>query len=147
MMVRTLLSGLVFAVALTSWNGCSQGPVTVRRMTLNHTISAEAVTFIVPGKTDLSAVVERLGPPNEMRPSKDGLVTRYYFADGKYFKANYAWGLRFLMPFFTPDLDLGGGGIGRDVLQVTYDEHWFVRDHTFSLHSQSSEFVVWPFKD
>jgi hypothetical protein len=116
-------------------------------VTLNQTISAADVAFIVPGRTDLSAVVERLGTPNEMLASKEGVVTRYYFADGKYFKANYAWGLRFLMPFFTPDVDLGGGGIGRDVLQVTYDDHWFVRDHAFSFHANSSEFVVWPFKD
>lgn len=146
-MLRTVLSWVMLVLAVTSWDGCSQGPVTVRRVTLNQTISADDVAFIVPGRTDLSAVVERLGTPNEMLASKEGVVTRYYFADGKYFKANYAWGLRFLMPFFTPDVDLGGGGIGRDVLQVTYDDHWFVRDHAFSFHANSSEFVVWPFKD
>ena len=146
-MLRHLLICLVLALAVTSLNGCSQGPVTVRRVTLNQTISTEDVIFIVPGKTNLSTVVGRLGAPNEILPSKDGIVTRYYFADGKYFKANYAWALRFLIPLFTPDLDLGGGGIGRDVLQVTYDDHWLVRNHTFAFHTHSSEFVVWPFKD
>lgn len=146
-MVRHLLHCVILVLVVTSLDGCSQGPVTVRRLTLNHTISTNDVTFIVPGKTELSAVVERLGAPNEILSSKDGFVTRYYFADGKYFKANYAWGLRFLMPFFTPDLDLGGGGIGRDVFQVTYDDRWFVRDLAFAFHSNSSEFVVWPFKN
>ena len=146
-MVRHLLYCVILVLVVTSVNGCSQGPVTVRRLTLNHTISTNDVSFIVPGKTELSAVVERLGAPNEILSSKDGFVTRYYFADGKYFKANYAWGLRFLMPFFTPDLDLGGGGIGRDVFQVTYDDRWFVRDLAFAFHSNSSEFVVWPFKN
>jgi hypothetical protein len=146
-MLRSVVICLVLALAMTLLNGCAQGPVTVRRLTLNQTISAERVIFIVPGKTDLSAVVEQLGAPNEISPAKDGVVTRYYFADGKYFKANYAWGLRFFIPFFTPDLDLGGGGIGRDVFQVTYDDHWLVRDHAFAFHSQSSEFVVWPFKN
>lgn len=146
-MLRTALIYLTLSLAVTSWTGCSQGPVTVRRVTFNQTISADDVTFIVAGKTDLSAVVAKLGTPNEILPSKDGFVTRYYFADGRYFKANYTWGLRFLIPFFTPDLDLGGGGIGRDLLQVTYDDHWYVRDHAFSFHSNSSEFIVWPFKD
>lgn len=146
-MVRHLLHCVILVLVVTALNGCSQGPVTVRRLTLNHTIFTSDVTFIVPGKTELSAVVEKLGAPNEILPSKDGFVTRYYFADGKYFKANYAWGLRFLMPFFTPDLDLGGGGIGRDVFQITYDDRWFVRDLAFAFHSNSSEFVVWPFKN
>jgi hypothetical protein len=147
MMLRNLSISVALALAVMSLNACSQGPLTVRRVTLNQAISADDVAFIRPGKTDLSSVIEKLGAPNEVLPLKDGLLTRYYFADGKYFKANYAWGLRFLIPFFTPDIDLGGGGIGRDVLQVTYDDRWFVRDHAFSFHSNSSEFVVWPFKD
>jgi hypothetical protein len=146
MMLRNLFIFVILVLAVTSLKGCSQGPVTVRRVVFNQTISHNDVTFIEPGKTDLLAVVERLGTPNEILTSKDGIVTRYYFADGKYFKANYGWGLRFLIPFFTPDLDLGGGGIGRDVFQVTYDDHWLVRDKAFAFHSHSSEFVAWPFR-
>lgn len=146
-MLRNLLIYLVLTLAVTAFDGCSQGPVTVRRLTLNQTISADHVIFIVPGKTNIAEVVEKLGAPNEILPSKTGIITRYYFADGKYFKANYAWGIRFFIPFFTPDFDLGGGGIGRDVFQVRYDDHWLVRDHAFAFHSESSEFVVWPFKD
>lgn len=147
MLLRNFCICLTLALALTSLNGCSDGPVTVRRVTLNQTISTKDVIFIVPGKTDLSAVVERLGAPNAILSSKDQIITRYYFTDGRYFKANYGWGLRFLIPFFTPDLDLGGGGIGTDVFQVTYDGNWTVRDHAFAFHSRSSEFFVWPFRD
>lgn len=147
MMLGNRLIYLLLALVLASLAGCSDGPVTVRRLTLNQTISAKDVDFIVPGNTDLSAVVERLGAPNEVLSSKHGIVTRYYFTDGKYFKANYGWGLRFIIPVFTPDLDLGGGGIGRDVLQITYDNSWHVRDHAFAFHSTSSEFLVWPFGD
>jgi hypothetical protein len=132
---------------VTSLDGCSDAPVTWRRLTLNQTISTGDVAFLVPGKTGLSEVVEKLGAPNQILPSRDRLVTRYYFTDGKYFKANYGWGLRFVIPFFTPDLDMGGGGIGTDVLQVTYDKDWIVRDHAFAFHSSSSEFLAWPFRD
>ncbi|MBH0194807.1 MAG: hypothetical protein HP494_04210, partial [Nitrospira sp.] len=141
------LMSLLLALVLTSLAGCSDGPVTVRRLTLNQTITAAAVTFIVPGKTDMPTVVERLGAPNQIFPSKNGIVTRYYFTDGKFFKANYGWGLRFVIPFFTPDLDMGGGGLGTDVFQVTYDDRWLVREHAFAFHSRSSEFVAWPFGD
>ena len=147
MLLRKLCICLTLALALTSLNGCSDGPVTVRRVTLNQIISTEDVIFIVPGKTDLSAVVERLGAPNDILSSKDQIITRYYFTDGRYFKANYGWGLRFLIPFFTPDLDMGGGGIGTDVFQVTYDKDRIVRDHAFAFHSRSSEFLIWPFRD
>ena len=147
MMLRNLCMCLILALAVASLNGCSQGPVTWRRVTLNQTISTDDVIFIVPGKTDISAVVERLGAPNEILASHDEIVTRSYFTDGKYFKANYGWGFRFVIPFFAPDLDLGGGGIGRDVFQVTYDNHWLVRDHAFAFHSRSSEFLAWPFRD
>ncbi len=147
MLLHKLLIYLILALTLTSMNGCSEGPVTWRRLTLNQTISSDDVTFIVPGKTDFSMVIERLGAPNEISASQDGMVTRYYFTDGKYFKANYGWGFRFIIPFFSPDMDLGGGGIGRDVFQVTYDNRWLVRDHAFALHSNSSKFLAWPFKD
>ena len=147
MMLRNLCICLILALAFASLNGCSQGPVTWRRVTLNQTISTNDVIFIVPGKTDISAVVERLGAPNDILSSKNEIVTRYYFTDGKYFKANYGWGFRFIIPFFAPDLDLGGGGMGRDVFQVTYDNHWLVRGHAFAFHSRSSEFLAWPFRD
>lgn len=146
-MLRNVSIYLILALTFVSLDGCSQGPLIWRRVTLNQPISSGDVVFIVPGKTDITAVAERLGAPNEILTSQGGIVTRYYFADGKYFKANYGWGFRFLIPFFSPDLDLGGGGIGRDVFQVTYDQHWCVRDHAFAFHSRSSEFMVWPFKD
>lgn len=147
MLLRNLFLCLILALTLMSLNGCSQGPLTWKRVTLNRPISTEDVIGIVPGTTDFSEVVERLGAPNDILSSQDGIVTRYYFTDGKYFKANYGWGLRFLIPLFSPDLDLGGGGIGRDVFQVTYDSHWIVREHAFAVHSHSSEFLAWPFKD
>jgi hypothetical protein len=146
-MLRVRFICLILALTLMSLSGCSQGPVTLSRVTLNRIISTKDVIFIVPGKTDISEVVEKLGTPNDILSSKAEIITRYYFTDGKYFKANYAWGLHFIIPFFTPDLELGGGGLGTDVFQVTYDEHWIVRDRAFALHSNSSDFLVWPFRD
>ena len=141
------LTCFVLALQFMLLPGCLRGPVAWQRVTLNQPIATEDVRFIINGRTSISDVVEKLGTPNEMLPVKDGIVTRYHFTDGKYFRADYGWGLRFLIPFFAPDLVLGGGGIGSNIFQITYDKNWIVQHHAFAFHSQSSEFLVWPFRD
>jgi hypothetical protein len=116
-------------------------------VTLNQPLSPQDVSFVVNGKTSLSEVVEKLGAPNQMLSSSGGIVARYQFTDGKYFRVDFGWGLRFLIPFYSPELVLGGGGMSIDVLQLTYNDQWVVQDHGFAFHSRSSEFRVWPFKD
>lgn len=128
-------------------SGCLQGPVGWQRVTLNQTISPKEMNDIVNGETTLSTVIEKIGAPNEMFPSGQGMVTRYYFTNSKYFRADFGWGLRFILPFFAPSLILGGGGIGTDVFQVTYSNEWIVQDHAFAFHAHSSEFLFWPFRD
>ena len=118
-----------------------------QRVTVNQPLSTEDVSFIVDGETNLSQIVERFGAPNQMLSSNTGVVARYQFTDGKYFRVDFGWGLRFLIPFYAPDLVLGGGGLGLDVFQVTYNDHWVVQDHGFAFHAQSSQFRLWPFKD
>ena len=128
-------------------SGCLRGPVAWQRVTLNQPLSEEDVSFVVNGKTSLSEVVEQLGAPNQMLSSNGGVVARYQFTDGKYFRVDFGWGLRFLSPFYSPDLVLGGGGSGADLFQITYNDHWIVQDHGFAFHSQLSEFRLWPFQD
>jgi len=99
-------------------SGCLRGPIVWERITFNEPLSVEDVNFIEDGETSLPEVVERLGAPNEMVRSGEGVVARYHFLDGKNFKANYGWGLRFLIPFYAPDIIQEGGGAGTDVFQV-----------------------------
>ena len=127
--------------------GCFRGPVVWQRVTLNQPLTAQDVSFVVNGETSLSEVVEKLGAPNQMLSSNGGLIARYQFTDGRYFRVDFGWGLRFLIPFYAPELVLGGGGLGTDAFQVTYNDDWVVQDHGFAFHSQSSEFRLWPFKD
>jgi len=118
-----------------------------QRVALNQPFSVQDVSFIVDGDTRLQEVVERLGAPNQMFSSNAGVVARYHFTDGKYFRVDYGWGFRFLIPFYSPDLVLGGGGLGVDVFQVTFNDRWVVQEHGFALHAQSSAFRLWPFKE
>ncbi|HKO31629.1 MAG TPA: hypothetical protein VJU54_10850 [Nitrospiraceae bacterium] len=118
-----------------------------QRVALNQPFSVQDVSFIVDGDTKLQEVVERLGAPNQMFSSNAGVVARYHFTDGKYFRVDYGWGFRFLIPFYSPDLVLGGGGLGVDVFQVTFNDRWVVQEHGFAFHAQSSAFRLWPFKE
>jgi len=134
-------------LCLTTLSGCIRGPLVWQRVTLNQPLTAQDVSFVVNGETSLSEVVEKLGAPNQMLSSNGGVVARYQFTDGRYFRVDFGWGLRFLIPFYSPELVLGGGGLGTDAFQVTYNDDWVVQDHGFAFHSQSSEFRLWPFKD
>lgn len=147
MMKRRLQTYFWTILCLTTLSGCIRGPVVWQRVTLNQPLTAQDVSFVVNGETSLSEVVEKLGAPNQMLSSNGGVVARYQFTDGRYFRVDFGWGLRFLIPFYSPELVLGGGGMGTDAFQVTYNDDWVVQDHGFAFHSQSSEFRLWPFKD
>lgn len=146
--MRRRLQTCLWAILWVIWlAGCLRGPVVWQRVTINQPLSGQDVIFIVNGQTRLAEIVERLGAPNQMLSSSAGVVARYHFTDGRYFRVDFGWGLRFLIPFYSPDLVLGGGGLGVDAFQVTYNDDWVVQDHGFAFHSQSSEFRLWPFKD
>ena len=138
---------LLAILCLTLLCGCLRGPIALQRVTLNLPLSKQDVSFVVNGETRLSEVVEKLGAPNQMLSSNGGVVALYQFTDGKYFRVDFGWGLRFFVPFYAPDLVLGVGGLSVDAFQITYNDHWVVQDHGFAFHSQSSEFRLWPFKD
>lgn len=144
-MPLSFLSGLVLCLLLLGQGACVRGPLTWQRLTINQSISHEDVAFIINGQTRFTDVVNRLGAPDELQPVGDSVVASYRFSDGKYFKGDYGWGLRFVVPFVSPDLVLGGGGSGTDILQVTCDPQWIVLDYAFAWHANSSEFRLWPF--
>lgn len=140
-----LLSGFLLCLLLLGLSACMRGPLSWQRLTINAPLSHDDVAFIVDGQTRFTDVVDQLGAPDELQPVGGALVARYHFSDGKYFKGDYGWGLRFVLPFFSPDLILGGGGFGTDILQVTCDPQWIVQEHAFAWHANSSEFRFWPF--
>jgi len=123
--------------------GC---PIIVwQRVTINKPITPETVAFIIPGKTTWAEILEKLGAPDEISESQLGPVARYRFLDEKYFRVNFGWGLRFILPAISPNMSLGGGGIGTDEFQVVLDSNWVVRWHAFSNEARASRFNFWPF--
>ena len=127
--------------------GCYRGPLSWQRVTLNQPITSDQIGFIQDGQTTLTEVVDNLGAPDEIVKLQERLVARYHFTDGKYFRADYGWGLRAVIPIFAPDLILGGGGFGTDVFEVSCDSHLVVQQHAFAFHVNSSKYRAWPFSD
>lgn len=139
------LTGCFFlSVSLLSLSACLGGPIGWQRISLNHPISPEQVAFIRDGETPLTEVVEHLGSPDDIVVSGDITHFRYYFGDGKYFRVNFGWGLRFLIPFYSPDMVLAGGGAGTNIFQVTCDDKWVAIDHSFAFHVSSTRFRFLP---
>ena len=128
-------------------SGCMRGPIMWQRVALNQPITHDQVTFIQEGKTRLPDVAVELGAPDEILQIKKRLVARYHFSDGKSFRVDFGWGLRFLIPFYSPDLVLGGGGSGTDVFEVACDSLLVVQEKSFAFHVNSSQFRLWPYGD
>ena len=67
--LHQVLTCATMVAIIASWTtGCS-----FIRLTINDTIVAEDVAFIVPGQTTLRDIVERLGTPDEMQDAPDGV--------------------------------------------------------------------------
>jgi hypothetical protein len=127
--------------------GCLRGPITWQRLTLNQPITQEQVRFIKNGETRLDDVAKELGAPDEILNLKNRLVARYHFLDSKYFRVDFGWGLRFVIPYYAPDLVLGGGGAATDVFEVACDPQLVVQEFSFAFHQNSSRFRLWPYGD
>ena len=114
---------------------------------MNFPITREDVAFIVNGRTTLAEVPELLGAPDELHDLESGPEASYHFSDGKYFRVDYGWGLRFIVPFYSPEIVQAGGGVGLDELQLKCDDKWVVQHYAFAFHANTSKFRFWPFGD
>ncbi len=143
--MRRLIRSFALSVLVTILSGC--GPIVWQRLTLNQPISQDEVTFIKKGETHLSDVAKELGSPDEILDLKHRLIARYHFSDTRYFRINFGWGLRFFIPYYTPDLVLSGGGSGTNVFDVACDSQLVVQETSFAFHKSSSRFNLWPSTD
>ncbi len=133
----TALFLFVLMGALSS--GCN-----VARFTLNTPLTPDDVAFIVPGKTTLPEVVDRLGSPDSINNSNTGIVSIYRFLDMKYARVNFGWLARPWSPV-DPDLIFSRTGFGTDAFQVFYDSNGVVIQHSFLRHVTDRPFHPYPF--
>ncbi|MBI5855953.1 MAG: hypothetical protein HZB35_12165 [Nitrospirae bacterium] len=134
-----LVVGVVIFIGLV---GC---PARWQRLTYNDPIGQQEAQILVPGHSTIEDTVHHFGAPDAIEGTAEGLLLRYQFLDFKYFSANYFWGLRFLVPFFSPDFSMGGGGIVPDEFQVILSPDGLVKRWSFSRHETVADYKVWPF--
>ena len=137
--MRSFIRSCAVCLGFLALTGC--GPIIWQRLTVNQPITKDQVAFIQEGTTHLSEVAKELGSPDEILNLKNRLVARYHFIDTKYFRINFGWGLRFFIPYYTPDLVLSGGGAGTDVFDVACDSNLVVQETAFAFHKSSSRFL------
>lgn len=140
---QTLRHVLTYA-AVVAITACCTTSCSFIRLTINNTIVAEDVAFIVLGHTTLRDIVERLGTPDEMREAPGGALILYRFHDANYSRVNFGHILKFWTPV-QPDLVLSNIGLGTEVFEVAFDEHWVARQHAFTRHPLATSRVPWPF--
>jgi len=146
-MQRPGLLGLLLVLSLLAL-GC---PIRWERITLNHQIGAEDVSFIEPGRTTFAQVLSKLGVPDQLKDSEIGPIAQYDFLDVKEFKVDLLSGLPLLLPAVAVvpssyrQLELEGGRVGSDHFRVFFDSNWIAQGYAFEVHSRPTGYVLWPF--
>ena len=142
----------IVLVLLLSLFLCIPGcPIRWQRVTFNHSIKSDDVSFIVPGHTTFREVLEKLGVPDQIKHSNIGPITQYDFLDAKEFKVDLLSALPFVVPAVAVvpgsyrQLELQSGGIGPDHFRVFFYSNWIVHSYAFEIHPQATEYILWPF--
>ena len=134
-----LCSILLSTVTCANFLGCN-----VVRVTLNTPLTREDVAFIVPGQTTLADVITKLGTPDSIIDSDQGVVATYRFLDMKYSRVNFGWLVKPWSPV-DPDLIISRTGLGVDAFELFCDSNWVVTHQGFLRHLSSPSFNPYPF--
>lgn len=140
-----LAAALVLGLGL-GLGGCG-GPIGWIRVTVNRPLRAQDVAFVVPRETTWDEVMRRLGAPDGLVRSGDGVAADYFSSDSRSFRVNFGWPLRFIAPIsYAPhDFALGGQGSGSRSFQVAFDAQGVVTHAAFVSGAAASRYRVWPF--
>jgi hypothetical protein len=136
----------VLACGGVGLGGCG-GPIGWVRVTVNHPLQPQDVAFIVPRHTRWDEVTRRLGAPDQIVRTADGVAMDYRSSDGKSFRVNFGWPLGFVAPVsYAPhDFTLSGQGIGSHTFEVAFDAQDVVVYAAFVPGAPASKYRLWPF--
>ena len=139
-----LVRTLAIAACIMPTTAC----IVISHVTINEQINEEMVAFIQKDRTTFKDVVDELGAPTRLIRTTGGAIAVYEFLDIKYSRANYGWLIQFLPQSQGQSVDMvmAGGGLGIDMLQVTFNDRWIAQYYTFAKHPDASHYVFWPFR-
>ena len=130
---------ILSVIMCATFVGCS-----VIRITLNTPLTQDDVAFIVPGQTTLADVITKLGTPDSITDSHEGIVATYRFLDMKYSRINFGWLLKLWSPIDS-DLIVSRAGFGTDAFELLCDSDWIVTHQGFLRHLSGPRFNPYPF--
>ncbi len=134
---------LLAAAGLPLLFGCA---IQVQRVDSNTIIRPAQADFIVPGRTTMPEVVNRLGAPQKIIGSDDRTVFRYEFFVTKDLYINYGQLIGFIPGLAGfPNFSLESQGSGANVFQVGFDRRWVAQDYAFLRGAEDARFSFWPF--
>ena len=130
---------LLCALTCATVVGCN-----IVRITLNAPLTQNDVAFIVPGQTTLADVITKLGTPDSLTDSHEGIVATYRFLDVKYSRVNFGWLVKFWSPVDV-DMLISRTGLGTDAFELLCDSNWVVTHHSFHRRLSGPLFNPYPF--
>jgi len=116
----------------------------VRRVDFNEPITAEAMSFLQPGKTTLQQVADRFGGPEIVNLTGNELHAEFQWSTTRSASLNLGYLFRFVSPV-SPSMTMSGTGINIERLLITCDERLVVRSYAFGKADKHAFFEFWPF--
>ena len=132
---RLLGAALVFLVL----TGCD-----FRRVVVNDPLVSELVEELVPGKSSVHDVVQKLGSPDDIAEGTTGIVLRYRYGDSKTVRVNFGWIVRIFFPV-APSLNLGRSEGATHILHVALKPDLTFDHSVVQPPPESPRFWFWPF--
>ena len=133
---KTGILGILVVLVLA---GCD-----FRRVVVNDPLVADSFDELVPGKSTIQDVAEKLGAPGEIEEGASGMVFRYRFGDSKTMRVNFGWIFRVFFPI-APSMNLGRGEGSTYILHVAMRQDLTFDHSVIQPPSDTPHFGFWPF--
>lgn len=115
-----------------------------RRVVVNDPLIAESLERLVPGKSTVQDVVQKLGAPDDIDGKSTGMVFRYRYGDSKLMRLNFGWLFRIVLPI-VPSMNLGRGEGVTQVLHIAMKENGVFDHYIIQDPPAPPRFWFWPF--
>ena len=130
---------LVTVLMVPVFTGCD-----FRRVVVNDPLVSELVEELVPGKSPVQEVVQKLGAPDDITEGATGIILRYRYGDTKTLRVNFGWIVRVFFPL-APPMNLGRGEGVTHILHVALNSDLTFDHSVVQSPPESPHFWFWPF--
>lgn len=115
-----------------------------RRVVVNDPLITGSLDELIPGKSTVQDVAQKLGAPDEIQEGSGGMILRYRYGDSKSMRVNFGWIVRVFFPF-APSMNMGRGEGVTHILHVAMRPDLTFDHSVIQPPSGTPEFWFWPF--